>query len=165
MQPLTEFRTLAVTADEPADRAAAGIVVGLGDRLDLGAVDTTDEARDTPVRIIWWRVTDMAGNSVISNIRVWISAAEGYTGANAWFMDITDLWTRNRSAVSVKTGSPGAAPIAEPDANLERMGGGIITGTGHDQTSRYIYLAGTIGVNETTGDKTGLIITVAYDYH
>jgi len=165
MQPLTEFRTLAVTADEPADRTTAGIVVGLGDRLDLGAVDTTDEARDTPVRIIWWRVTDMAGNSVISNIRVWISAAAGYTGTNAWFMDITDLWTRNRGAVSVKTGSPGTAPTAEPDANLERIGGGIITGTGHDQTSRYIYLAGTIGVNETTGDKTSLIITLAYDYH
>lgn len=165
MQPLTEFRTLAVSADEPTDRTTQGTVLGPGNRLDLGAVDTTDEARDTPVRVIWWRVVDMAGNSEISNVRIWISPGAGFIGSNVWYMDITDTWTRNRSAVSVKTGTPGPAPLEEPSANLDRMGGGLITGIGHDQTSRYIYLTGTLAVNESAGDKSDLAIAVAYDFH
>ena len=45
------------------------------------------------------------------------------------------------------------------------MNGGLITGTTHDQTSQYIYLTGHIGLDETIGAKTGLQLTVTYDYH
>jgi len=163
--PDTEFRTLAATAAEPSDRTDAGTVVGDGSTLDLGSVDTTDEARDTPVRVFWWRVTDMQGAQEVTNIRVWVSDASGYAGTNTWYLDITDTWTAGKSAVQVKTGSPGAAPTVEPDPNLERMGGGAITGIGHDQTSRYIYITGVIGVDEPTGDKTGPTLSVTFDCH
>ncbi len=165
MRPETEFRTLAVTVAEPVNRTTAGVSLGGGDILDLGSVDTTDEARDTPVRVLWWRVTDMKGASAISNIRLWISGTDDYTGTNAWYLDISDAWTQGRTAVQVKTGSPGTAPLSEPsEANLTAMDGGLITGTGHGDTSRYIYVTGAIGVNEAVGDKAGPSLHVKFDY-
>ena len=165
MEPVTEFRTLPTDAAEPEDRTTAGTVAGEGQSLDLGGVDTTDEAQDTPVRVVWWRVKDMNGATEISNIRVWLSSLSGYVGTNAWHMDITDTWTPGKTPVQVKTGVPGTAPTEEPEANMTRIGGGAITGTTHDQTSQYIYLTGTIGVNETTGEKTGLTLSVTFDYN
>ena len=165
MIPETEFRTLVVTSTEPTDRTSDGTVVGNGQSLDLGLVDTTDEARDVPVRVIWWRVKDMKDATEISNIRVWISDTTGFVGTDAWYLDITDTWTEGKTPIQVKTGLPGAAPVSEPSANLTKNGGGTITGTSHAQTSQYIYITGTIGVNETTGEKTGLKLTVKFDYH
>jgi hypothetical protein len=165
MVPITEFRTLPVSSAEPTDRTAQGTVIGEGESLDLGDVDTTDEAQDTPVRVIWWRVSNMNGNAEISNIRVWVSSAAGYVGTNTWYMDVTNTWTQGKSPVQVKAGTPGVAPTSEPSANLTCIGGGTITGTSHSQTSQYIYLTGTVGVNEMTGEKTGLKLTVKFDYH
>ena len=165
MVPSTEYRTLSVTSAEPNDRTTNGTVISTGESLDLGEVDTTDEAQDSPVKVIWWRVTDMQGNTEISNIRVWISDTTGLVGNDTWYMDVTDTWTQNKTAVQVKTGSPGTAPLSEPSANLTKNGGGTIIGTTHDQTSQYIYLTGNIGVNETTGKKDNLKLTVKFDYH
>ena len=165
MIPETEFRTLPVTSAEPADRTTEGTVIGEGNSLDLGSVDTTDEARDSAVRAIWWRVTDMNGATEISNIRIWISDTTGFVGNNTWYMDITDTWIQGKTAVQVKTGSPGTAPASEPSTNLAKIGGGVITGTTHSQTSQYIYITGNIGVNETTGIKNGLKLTVKFYYH
>lgn len=164
MTPETEFRILPVTSAEPVDRTTAGTAIGAGQSLDLGHVDTTDEQQNIPVRVIWWRVTDMRGNSAITNIRVWLTDISYYVGADAWYMDITDIWTPGKTTVQVATGSPGTAPLAEPSPNLTKTGGGNITGITHDQTSQYIYLTGTIGVNETTGVKNGPVLTVTYDY-
>ena len=163
--PTTEFRTLSVSSAEPIDRTTQGTVIGEGESLDLGEIDTTDEAQDSPVRVIWWRVSNMNGNTEISNIRVWVSSTTGYVGDNIWCMDITNSWTQGKNPVQVKAGTPGVTPNSEPSANLTRIDGGIITGTVHDQTSQYLYLTGAIGVNETTGEKTGLKLTVKYDYH
>ena len=165
MIPETEFRTLTVSSPEPIDRTTAGTVAGTGVSLDLGAVDTTDEAQDTPVKVVWWRVKDMKGNSEISNIRIWLEGADAFTGAVSWYMDITDTWTAGKTPVGVQTGSPGTAPVSEGTANITRTGGGTITGVTHDQTTQYIYISGTIGVNETTGIKTSLTIRVQFDYH
>ncbi len=165
MIPETEFRTLPVSSTEPTDRTTEGTVVGESQSLDLGMVDTTDEAQDTPVRVVWWRVKDMKDAMEISNIRVWISDTSGFVGTNIWYMDITDTWSQGKTAVQVKTGTPGTAPISEPSANLTKNGGGTITGTTHAQTSQYIYISGNIGVNETIGEKTGLKLTVKFDYH
>ena len=165
MIPETEFRTLPVSSPEPADRTSEGTVVGTGATLDLGTVDTTDEAQDLPVRVVWWRVKDMKGNSEISNIRVWLEGTDSFTGTVAWYMDITDSWTAGKTPVEVQTGSPGTAPTAEGAANITRIGGGVITGVTHDQTTQYIYISGTIGVNEPTGVKTSLTLNVEYDYH
>jgi len=162
--PETEFRTLPVSSGEPADRTTEGTVVGDGVSLDLGSVDTTDEAQDTPVRVFWWRVKDMKGATEIMNIRVWISDTDGYVGNDAWYMDITDTWTRGKTAVQVKTGTPGDAPLSEPAPNLAKSGGGNITGTTHADTSQYIYVTGNIGINESTGTKTGLRLTVKFEY-
>jgi hypothetical protein len=163
--PETEFRTLPVTHIEPINRTTEGMVVGDGQSLDLGMVDTTDEAQDTPVKVIWWRVKDMKGVEEISNIRVWISATTGFVGSDTWYMDITDIWTEGKTPVLIKTGSPGTAPLSEPSKNLTKINGGTITGTSHENTSQYIYITGTIGVNETTGEKNGLRLTVKFDYH
>ena len=165
MIPETEFRTLGVTNTEPTDRTSDGTVVGDGQSLDLGSIDTTDEAQDTPVRVLWWRVKDMKDATEISNIRVWISDTTGFVGTDTWYLDITDTWTQGKTPIQVKTGSPGTAPTSEPTANLTKNGGGTITGTTHAQTSQYIYFTSTIGVNETTGEKTGLKLTVKFDYH
>ena len=164
MIPETEFRTLSVSSAEPADRTTEGTITGTGQSLDLGKIDTTDEAQDIPVKVIWWRVKDMKGNTEIKNIRMWISDTSGYVGTNTWHMDITDTWTQGKTPVQVKTGSPGTAPTSEPSANLTKNGGGNITGITHSQTSQYIYITGNIGVNETTGQKTGLKLTLKYDY-
>jgi len=163
--PETEFRTLPVSSQEPGDRTAAGTAAGEGTCLNLGSIDTTDEAQDIPVRVLWWRVTDMNGAAEISNIRVWISDTTGYVGTDSWFIDITDTWTPGKTAVQVKTGTPGAEPLTEPADNITKIGGGTLTGTSHNDTSQYIYITGTIGVNETTGEKTGLKLTVTFDYH
>ncbi|MFC1538728.1 hypothetical protein ACFL6H_04830 [Candidatus Latescibacterota bacterium] len=165
MVPTIEFRTLSVSSPEPTDRTTEGTVIGNGEVLDLGAVDTTDEAQDSPVRVFWWRVTDMKGNCEVSNMRVWISDTGDFSGNDTWYMDITDTWNKNKTPVQVKTGSPGTAALSEPSANLTKYGGETITGTAHDQTSQYIYLSGNIGVNETTGEKSGLKLTIKFDYH
>jgi hypothetical protein len=165
VEPITEFRTLQVEAEEPTDRTTAGTVLGGETTLDLGEVDTTDEPQDIPVRVIWWRVADMSGASEITNIRVWLAGIGALSGTNLWYMDITDTWTKGKIPIQVATGSPGDAPLAEPTSNLTRIGGGTITGITHDQTSQYIYLTGRIGLDEPTGGKTGLTLTVTYDYH
>jgi hypothetical protein len=163
--PITEFRTFPVSSAEPLDRTVQGTVLGSGDSLKLGAVDTTDEAQDTPVKVVWWRVNDMRGNIEISNIRVWIEGAGDITGASSWYMDITDAWTAGKTAVQVKTGTPGDVPLSEPLPNLARSGGGIITGTGDAEVSQYIYITGNIGVNVPTGETTDLKLRVKFDYH
>jgi hypothetical protein len=163
--PVTEFRTLPVSGAEPTDRTSQGEVIAEDGTLDLGTVDTTDEAQDTGVRVVWWRVSDMNGASEISDIRVWLEGADEFGGTNAWRMDITDIWTPGKTPVQVETGAPGEAPSTEEDgAAMTRAGGGVITGTAHDQTSQYIYLSGRIGVNEPTGNKTGPRIRVRYQY-
>ena len=165
MAPDTEFRTLSILSTEPEDRTSEGTVIGTGNVLNLGEINTTDEAQDTPVQVIWCRVTNMNGSTEISNIRIWISDITGFVGNNIWYMDITDTWIQGKTAVQVKTGSPGTAPIVEPSANLTKIGGGVISDTTHDQTSPYMYITGNIGVNETTGTQNGLKLTVKFDYH
>ena len=164
MVPSTEFRTISVSSAEPGNRTSDGTVIGESGLLDLGEVDTTDEAQDSPVKVIWWRVTDMKDNTEIRNIRVWISDTTGLVGNDTLYIDITDIWTQNKTEVQVQTGSPGIAPVSEPSANLTKNGGGTITGTAHNQTSQYIYITGNIGVNETTGIKNNLKLTIAFDY-
>lgn len=164
MIPSTEYRTLSISSSEPADRTAEGTVIGVGESLDLGEVDTTDEAQDSPVKVIWWRVTDMKGNTEVYNIRIWISDTTGLVGDDTWYMDITDTWTQGKTPVQVQTGTPGTAPTSEPSANLTKLGGGSITGITHDQTSQYINITGNIGVNETTGQKSGLKLTIKFEY-
>lgn len=162
--PITEFRTMAVGSPEPDDRTAQGTVIGTGDALDLGTVDTTDEAQNTPVRVIWWRVSDMNGAVEVRNIRVWLERT-GETGGNiAPHMDVTDAWTQGKTPVQVETGTPGDAPSSEGAPNVTRMGGGEITGITHDQTTQYIYISGNIGVNVPTGTGAGARIVVKYDF-
>ena len=163
--PETEFRTLAVSSPEPTDRTSQGTVIGDGKTLDLGSVDTTDEAQDIPVCVIWWRVSDMKGNSEISNIRVWLDGTDEFNGTVSWYMDITDSWKEGKTAVEVQTGSPGTAPTSEGTENITKNGGGTITGLTHSQTTQYIYISGNIGVNETTGEKTSLKLKIKFDYH
>ena len=165
MIPITEFRTFPVSSAEPFDRTVQGTVQGDGDSLDLGTVDTTDEAQDTPVKVVWWRVSDMRGNTEVSNIRVWLEGAEEITGKLSWYMDITDTWTTGKTTVQVRTGIPGTAPLLEPSANLTARGGGAITGTGDADVSRYIYITGNIGVDVPTGACVDLKLRVMFDYH
>lgn len=165
MIPITEFRTLPVFLAEPTDRTVQGAVLGTGDSLNLGTVDTTDEAQDTPVKVVWWRVSDMRGNAEVSNIRIWVEGAGDVIGAAAWYMDITDTWTAGKTAVQVKTGTPGTAPLSEPSANLSRRGGGAVSGTGDADVSRYIYITGNIGVNVPTGESADMKLRVKFDYH
>ncbi|MFA6472282.1 MAG: hypothetical protein WCU00_09610, partial [Candidatus Latescibacterota bacterium] len=130
MIPITEFRTMSVFLAEPTDRTIQGTVLGTGDSLNLGTVDTSDEAQDTPVKVVWWRVSDMRGNTFVTNIRVWIEGTEEIPGTASWYMDITDTWTAGKTAVQVKTGMPGTSPLSEPLPNLTKSGGGTILGTG-----------------------------------
>ena len=165
MIPATEYRTLSISSSEPTDRTDQGTVIGAGESLDLGEVDTTDEAQDLPVRVIWWRVSDMKGNIGISNIRVWLEGTDEFNGTVSCYMDITDTWTQEKAAVEVQTGTPGTAPTSEGSANLTKIGGGTITGITHSQTSQYIYISGNIGVNEATGEKSNLKLNVKFDYY
>ena len=164
MKPITEFRTMNVNSPEPADRTSAGNVVGEGNVLDLGSVDTTDEARDTRVMAVWWRVCDMNGAQEIKNVRVCFAGADELAGNNSWYIDITDTWTPGKTPVQVKAGSPGNAPLDEPGTELNRIGGGNISGITHDHTSKYIYIAANVAINEPVGVKDGLRLVVRFDY-
>lgn len=164
MRPITEFRTMTVNSPEPLDRTTSGSVVGDGDVLDLGSVDTTDEARDTSVKVLWWRVLDMNGAQEIKNVQIYLSGAGDLNGNSSWYMDITDTWTPGKTPVQVKAGSPGNAPLSAPGIGLERMDGGDITGITHDHTSRYIYLAANVAINEPVGVKEGIRLVVMFDY-
>lgn len=165
MIPTTEFRTLPVTSADPTDRTSEGTVAGNGQTLDLGTLDTTDEAQNMNVFVVWWRVSDMKDNSEITNIRVWLEGTGGLTGTVLWYMDITDTWKVGKTPVEVQTGSPGTAPVSEGAANLTKTGGGTITGITHNETTQYIYISGNVGVNEATGQKTGLKLNIYFDYH
>ena len=154
-----------MTSAEPSDRTTQGTVIGEGEAIDLGAVDTTDEAQNTLVRVFWWRIRDMSGFSEVSEIRLWLDGADEFPGSNSWRLDVTDAWTPGKTPVQVETGSPGTAPVSEETAAVvTRIGGGAIMGTGHGDASQYIYIAGRIGVNEPTGSKTGPKIMVKFRY-
>lgn len=163
MRPRTEFRIYPVSGDEPADRTTAGAAAGDGDVLDLGTLDTTDEAQDVPVVAVCWRVLDFDGGYEVRNLRVWLEGTDGLAGSAVWHMDISDEWTKGKTPVEVGGGTPGAAPLAEGAPNLTRIGGGTITGSTHDQTSQYIYLSGRVGVDVPTGAAEGVRLVVAYD--
>lgn len=163
MIPQIEFRTLPIAADEPDDRTAAGVVVGSGDVLELGRVDTTDEPQDTPVRVIWLRVKDIQGCSEVRNLCVRLADDGGMSAAD-WYIDITDTWTKGKTPLQVRAGTPGPVPTQAPACNLHRIGGGSITGITHDQTSQYIYITGAVGVGQPVGDFGGLRLAVTFDY-
>ena len=162
--PLTEFRILDAAGEEPADRTTAGIPAGEGSEIDFGTFDTSDEAREIPVTALVWRVTDMNGAEEVTNIRVWLEGLEEYSGSSCWHMDISDTWSVGKTAVEVREGTPGAAPGTRPEPNLTRIGGGTISGTSHADSSQYIYLAGTIAVDEPVGGKNGLRLRIDFDY-
>jgi len=164
MCPETEFRIMGVNSPEPIDRTAEGTPSGDGGIFDFGAIDTTDEAQDIPVKVLWWRVVNMNGAREIKNIRVWISGTEELSGTNSWYMDITDVWTPGKTPVQVRTGTPGSTPLAVPTPNITKVGGGSITGVTNDNTTQYIYVTGNFGVNEATGTKSGVRLNIKYDY-
>ncbi len=162
MRPVTEFRTLPATAPEPDDRTVRGTAVGSDGSIDLGSVDTTDEARDTPVRVFWWRVRDMNGVGGVRH-RIWLEGADGFPGANAMEDGCDDVWTREKP----RSGGDRIAGTARFGRNgfpAVRMTGADHHRDGHTDTSRYIYLTGRIGVNEPAGTKTGLRIRVRFRY-
>lgn len=164
MIPVTEFRMFPVASPEPSDRTVMGTVVGDGRRLDLGQFDTTDEARETAAFVLWWRAVDLKDNDLITNVRVHLDTTGMTPGKTLWRMDITGIWTPGKTPVMIRTGSPGEAPLAPPGAPLERILGGPITGSGHDQTSQYIYLAAAVGVGEPVGIKTGPALIISFDH-
>ena len=153
--PAVEFRSLDITETEPANRTTAGSSVGQDVPLDFGTVNNTAGiAQAGPVCLIF-RCTNLQGNALLSNLRFWLSNNASFSGVNRFFCAVTDTWTQNKTVSEVAAGTPGIIPESVPAANVARIGGGDIAGTGHADTSQYIYLALEIGQNELIGLKGG----------
>lgn len=165
MNPETEIRTLTVAAPEPEDRTIMGAVACEDNPFDFGTVDTTDEARELPVRVFWWRVKAMNDSRAISNVRIRLDGAAEIPGNIDWYLDVTDIWNPSKTAMHVMTGSPGRLPLSEPEAaTVAPMSGDEYTGTGHGDTSKYIYISGKAGINVPVGALDGLRLRVEYDW-
>ena len=153
--PAVEFRSLDITETEPADRTTAGSVVGGGAPLDFGTVNNTAGIALTEAACIIFRCTNLSGNTAVNNLRFWLSNNSAFSGTNRFFCDISHAWTQNKSAAQTLAGSPGLIPQSVPAANVQKIGGGDITGTGHGDTSQYIYIAIETGGDEVIGTKGG----------
>lgn len=166
--PSGEFRTTSVTLTEPANRTTAGNVVDATNPLDFGTANNTSDIVQVGPKVLWWRCSDLAGNVTISNMKFWLSSNSGLDGTNEYYGDITSAWTQNKTISQVSSGTPGQLPESLPASNITGIGGGDITGTGHADTSQYIYLALSIRPDETIGAKGGsgggFQVSIKFDY-
>lgn len=166
--PQGEFRTTPVSLTEPDDRTTAGTVVNATTPLDFGTVNNTAGYVQVGPKVLWWRCTDLAGNAAIGNMKLWMSSNSDLVGTNEYYCDITSTWTQNKTVSQVAAGTPGGMPQSLPSNNITGIGGGDITGTGHGDTSQYIYVAFSISPGETIGLKGGtdggLQLSLRFDY-
>lgn len=151
--PTVEFRSLDITDTEPADRTTSGTVVSSDNALDFGTANNTADAASVGSKCVIFRCSNLQGNTTISNIRFWLSLNADFMGTNYFYCDITSTWTQNKSVGQVSGGVPGICPSSVPSANVTKIDGGDITGTTHEQTSQYIYLALSVGTDEVIGEK------------
>jgi len=166
--PSGEFRTLDISLTEPTNRTTAGSVVDGTNPLDFGTVNNTSGYVQAGPKVLWWRCTNLAGYTTISNMKFWISSNSDLIGTNEYYCDITDTWTQNKTVSQVAAGVPGAFPQSLPSSNVTKIGGGNITGTGHSDTTQYIYTALSIGSDESIGIKGGsgggMQMSLKFDY-
>ncbi|MFC1556150.1 hypothetical protein ACFL67_03615 [candidate division KSB1 bacterium] len=153
--PTGEFRTTDISLTEPSDRTLDGTVVNTANPLDFGTVNNTGGSVQAGPKVLWWQCTDLAGNTTLSNLKFWLSSNSDLAGTNDYYLDISDTWTQNKTVSQTSSGNPGHAPRSLPAANISCISGGNITGTGHADTSQYIYLALSIGRDEAIGNKGG----------
>ena len=153
--PTVEFRSLDITDTEPADRTTAGTVINQDNPLDFGTANNTAEAASVGPKCIIFRCSNLQGNSTINNMRFWLSSNSDFTGTNYFYCDVTSTWTQNKTIGQITGGTPGICPTSVPSANVTKINGGDITGTGHADTSQYIYLGLSIGSDEPIGSKGG----------
>lgn len=153
--PIVEFRELDIAGTEPANRTIAGSVVGESAPLDFGTANNTAGSVLVGPKCIIFRSSNLQGNLTIGNMRFWLSANTALVGKNHYYCDITDIWTQNKTIAQVMAGTPGTIPTNVPSANVQKTGGGDITGIGHADTSQYIYVALQIGQDEIIGVKGG----------
>jgi len=155
--PQVEFRTYDTGLSEPADRTTAGTVIDIDTPLDFGTVNNTAENVKVGPKVCWFRVKNMMGNASISNMKFFLSQNNALEGTgNEFYLDITNAWTQNKTVEEVSSGNPGICPLSVPSSNLQKINGGVITGTGHSDTSQYIYLALNINKSEPVGLQKGL---------
>jgi len=166
--PTGEFRTMSVDLPEPSNRTTAGSVVGPTVPLDFGTANNTNGTVQIGPKVLWWRCTDLAGFSTITNMKFWLSLNSVLNGTNEYYCDITNEWTQGKTITQVSNGTPGTLPQSLPASNLSSITGGDITGTGHSDTTQYIYLALAIGGDETVGAKGGAAgrfqVSLKFDY-
>jgi len=154
--PTVEFRSLDIAQTEPTDRTTAGTVVSQTNPLDFGTANNTADAVEVGPKCVIFRCSNLQGNTTISNMRFWLSSNVDFVGTNYYYCDITNAWTQNKSVGQVSGGVPGICPTSISTSNLTKINGGDITGTTHSQTSQYIYLALSLGIDEVIGSKGGV---------
>ncbi|MCH8286923.1 hypothetical protein IIB79_10410 [candidate division KSB1 bacterium] len=166
--PTGEFRSTSITLSEPSNRTTAGNSVDATVPIDFGTINNTNGVVQAGPKVLWWRCTNLAGFSTIGNMKFWLSSNSDLDGTNEYYCDITNTWTQNKTISQVSSGSPGTIPQSLPASNLTKIGGSDITGTGHTDTSQYIYLALSIGSDETIGSKGGangnFQVSIKFDY-
>lgn len=161
VQLLMQVRSFAVTEVEPADRTIAGTTIMADEPLNFGE---TPKEGDSNVKCIIFRIVSFSTYSTISNMKFYLyDYSEFDDGSSAFYADITDTWTQNKTPAQVKAGTPGTCPNSLPSANLTKIGGGDITGVAHADTSQYIYLVNTPGALEDTEVKD-FQYRVRFDY-
>ncbi len=153
--PVVEFRSFDISETEPANRTTAGSAVSQDSPLDFGTVNNTAGNVQAGPACLIFRCSNLAGNTVISNLRFWLSRNAAFTGTDRFYCEVTDTWTQNKTVSEVAAGTPGIIPQSLPPANVQKTGGGDIAGTGHADTSQYIYVALEIGQDEIIGVKGG----------
>lgn len=166
--PVGEFRSLDISLSEPSDRTTAGSIINSVNPLDFGTVNNTGGYVQSGPKVLWWRCTDLAGNTEILNMKFWMSQNSDMTGTNEYYCDISGTWMQNKTVTQTAAGSPGSLPESVPVSNIASIEDGSITGTGHNDTSQYIYLALSIGPDESIGLKGGmdggLQVGLKFDY-
>ncbi len=154
--PTGEFRSFDITGAEPSNRTTEGTVVSPSSLLDFGTVNNTSGPVMSGPFCLIFRISEMGGNSSVQEIAFALIGNSALDGDNEFYLDITDTWTQNKTVENVAAGNPGVCPQGFPaSVNLQKMNGGIISGTDHSNTSQYIYVAARIAQNESVGTGKG----------
>jgi len=154
--PVAEFRRLNISESEPADRTTAGEVVSTENLLELGNANNSSGSVQLGPFCLIFRVNDMNGNTKVEDMEFAITAISDLEADNKFYVKITDTWVQNITFEEVAAGPPGILKKGfTSESNLQKIGGGPIEGTDHNNTSQYIYIAVLISENEPVGENKG----------
>ena len=164
--PAAQFRRLDISESEPSDRTTAGVEVSTDNVLDMGSANNSSGPVQLGPYCLIYRITDLNGNTKVDDLKFAVTNRSSLSSGNKFYLRISDTWIQNISFEEVAAGPPGLCEDGfSSQSNLQKISGGPIEGTGHADTSQYIYLAVQVPENEPVGEKESIKLGVKGNYY